>query len=131
MVSGLRLLVQHTFAAASLAAAAFISAIAVPPLSGYWAIIHTLEGKVRALKAFFVSLVISGLPLLLFWAICAILISVARKAGRLAFEADTAMGIGIDFLLCMLVFLLTNLAVLICLLAVSFLRKNKTESLRG
>ena len=106
-------------------------AIAVPPLSGYWVVTRTLDQKVSAIRAFVVNLVISGLPVFLFWAVHAIWIAVARNAGWLAFQADTAMGIGIDFLFCLFVFLIANLAIVFFLVAYTLVRRNKTKNQRG
>jgi hypothetical protein len=104
--------------------------IAVPPLSGYWVVTRTLGQKVSAMRAFVVNLVISGLPLLLSWAVYSIWLAIARNAGRLAFEADTAMGIGIVYLFCLLVFLVENILV-VCFLVVWTLHvKNKREKIK-
>ena len=102
-------------------------AIAVPPLSGYWAVTRTLDGKVSPLKAFIVNLAISGLPVFMFWAVHAIWLEIARNAGRLAFEADTAMGIAIEYLFCLLLFLIVNIPVGCFLLGLTFLRRRKTR----
>lgn len=99
-------------------------AIAVPPLAGYWVVTRTLDRKVSAIYAFIVNLVTSGLPLFLSWVIYSIWLAIARNAGRLAFEADTAMGNGITFLFCLLVFLVENFAV-ICFLVIWTLLKKK------
>ncbi len=95
---------------------------------GYWVVTRTIDQKVNAIRAFLVNLVISGLPLLLSWTVYTIWLAIASNAGRLAFEADTAMGIGIVFLFCLLVFLVENLAIVCFLVAWTLLRRNKTDN---
>lgn len=102
-------------------------AIAVPPLSGYWVVTRTLDRKVSVIRAFVVNLLISGLPIFLSWAVYEIWLAIARNEGRLAFEADTAMGIGITFLFCLLVFLIENLAVVCFLVILTLFRKNRRK----
>jgi hypothetical protein len=102
-------------------------AIAAPPLSGYWVVTRTLDHKVSAMRTFVVNLVVSGLPLLLSRSVYSIWLAIARNAGRLAFEADTAMGIGIVYLFCLLVFLVENFLVVCFLVVWTLYVKNKRE----
>ena len=104
--------------------------IAVPPLSGYWVVTRTLDQKVSVMRAFVVNLVVSGLPLLLSWAVDSIWLAIAHNSGRLAFEADTAMGIGIVYLFCLLVFIVENILVVGFLVVWTLYMKKKRESIK-
>ena len=101
-------------------------AVAVPPLSGYWAVTRTIGHKMGAIKAFLVNLAVSAVPLLVFAAVLEIWLAIARRQGELAFEADEAMGIGIDFLFCQAAFLATNLIVASTLVAWQLIERNRT-----
>lgn len=94
-----------------------MAAVTVPLVSGYWAVTRTMRRRVGALKACIVNLVASALPLIVFWSVLSVWLRVARNAGELAFEADEAMGIGIEFLFCEAAWLATNLVV-ICTISV-------------
>ena len=104
--------------------------ISVPPLSGYWVVTRTLDQKVNVMRAFVVNLVVSGLPILLSWAVYSIWLAIARNEGRLAFEADTAMGIGIVYLFCLLVFIVENILVVCFLVVWTLYVKNKRERIK-
>ena len=104
--------------------------IAVPPLSGYWVVTRTLDQKVNVMRAFVVNLVVSGLPILLSWAVYSIWLAIARNEGRLAFEADTAMGIGIVYLFCLLVFIVENILVVCFLVVWTLYVKIKRERIK-
>lgn len=83
-------------------------AVAVPPLSSYWVLSRTIRMKSSATRAGLVNLVISALPLLLFLGVYFLWVFLFQGPGRVAFEADEAMAIGIDFALCVGVFVATN-----------------------
>lgn len=93
-----------------------MGAVTVPVISGYWAVTRAIRRQTGVLKACIVNLVVSGVPLVVFWSVFAVWIRVARRAGKLAFEADEAMGIGIEFLFCQAAFLATNLVVICTIL---------------
>jgi len=97
--------------------------VAVAPLSAYRAISRTIGKSSTALKAYRAHLVISGVPIFLFWAVHALWVAAARILGSHAFEADEAMGVGIDFYLCLTVFLAVDLIVACVLLAWRTTRK--------
>jgi hypothetical protein len=83
-------------------------AVAVPPPSSYWVVSRTIRMKSSATRAGLINLVVSALPLLLFSAVYFLWVYLFQGPGRVAFEADEAMAIGIDFALCMGVFVATN-----------------------
>lgn len=103
-------------------------AVAVPPLSGYWAVTRTIRKEIGAIKACFINLVISGLPLVISWSVLTLWIMIARRAGKLAFEADDAMGIGIQFLFCQAAFLASNLAVVCIVVVWNLLKRNSRDA---
>jgi hypothetical protein len=100
-------------------------AIAVPPVSGYWAVTRTIWRKAGALRAFGTNLVVSGAPVFLYWSYHAIVLHLARKKGELAFEADEAMGIGIIYLLCVAIFVGLNVVVGIVLIGIQVMRRRR------
>ena len=105
-----------------------MTAVMVPVVSGYWAVTRTIERKVGALKACIVNLVVSGVPLVILWSVLAVWIRVARRAGKLAFEADEAMGIGIEFLFCQAAWLATNLVVIFILVVWRLIDRKRNAS---
>ncbi len=100
-------------------------AVTVPPLSGYWAVTRTLRRKISVIRAVGLNLGFSGLPLSVFWVVHAIWLKLGTGPGRSAFEADEAMGVGIDFLLCLTVFVATNGTVMCILALLSLLRRGE------
>lgn len=86
-------------------------AVAVPPLSGYWAINRTIRQKIHPARSFFLNLLLSGLPVFGFWAVFALWVKIAHGFGKVPFEADEAMGNGIDFMLCLAVYIASNIVV--------------------
>ncbi len=103
-----------------------MAAVTAPVVSGYWAVTRTTRREEGALKACIVNLVVSGLPLAVFWSVLAVWIRVARRAGELAFEADEAMGIGIVFLFCQAAWIAANL-VAVCTIVVLKLIEGKSN----
>lgn len=86
-------------------------AVAVAPLSAYRAIARTIRRKSKPISSICWHLLVSAVPFGLFWIVTTLWVLLARRAGRLAFEADEAMGFGIDFMLCLWVFVTSNLVV--------------------
>ena len=86
-------------------------AVAVAPLSGYRAITRSIHRKCGPIQAVGVHLLVSAVPIGLFWGVTTLWVVLARRLGSLAFEADEAMGYGIDFMLCFGVFLASNMIV--------------------
>lgn len=91
-------------------------AVAVAPLSAYRAIGHTIRRKSGPISSICWHLLVSGAPVGLFWGVTFLWVILSRRAGKLAFEADEAMGYGINFMLCFWVFLTSNLIV-VCTVA--------------
>ncbi len=102
--------------------------IAVPPLSGYWVVTRTIDHSVSAIRAFAVNLLLSGLPVFSLWAFYGTWVRAARESGQIYISADSAMGDGIIFWFCFLVFLIANLAVTCFLIVYALFSKNKTKA---
>jgi hypothetical protein len=100
-------------------------AVVVAPLSGYFFISRTVRGVLNASRAALFHALVSAAPLGLFWCVSAAWVAVARHGGRLAFEADEAMGRGIDFMVCVGVVLLSYFVVGAVLLVSAFVRGRK------
>jgi len=97
--------------------------IGVAPLSCHRYLDRALGGRLGAVRASLANLAVCALPLGLFWGVLAGWVALARRAGRLAFEADEAMGNGIVFLLCAAVVLAAGAVVPLLLGVVTLLRR--------
>ena len=100
-------------------------AVSVPPLSGFAVLKRFLAAKLPAVRARLVHLFVTSLPIALFWAVYAAWVALARGFGRLAFEADEAMGIGIDFAICIGVVAVANVTLWLALSVISVRRKTR------
>ncbi len=83
-------------------------AVALPPLSGWAVLRRFFRRTLSALKASLVHLIVTIVPLALYWAVYGFTVVRAKSSDRIAFEADEAMGIGIDFALCIGVFVVAS-----------------------
>lgn len=99
--------------------------VAVAPLSGALFISRAVRKKLKPGRAALLHALVSAAPLGLFWSVAVVWVAVARHGGRLAFEADEAMGRGIDFMVCVGVVLLFYLIVGAVLLALVVIRRGK------
>jgi hypothetical protein len=100
-------------------------AVAVAPLSGYFFISCVGRGAMGIGRASLFHVLASTAPLGLFGCVSAVWMAVASYGGRPAFEADEAMGIGIDFMVCVGVVLLSYLVVGPVIMALAFFRSRK------
>lgn len=71
-----------------------LAAVAVPPVSAFQVVKRYAAGRLSALKTCVIHLLVSVAPLLLFWGVYSVSVTLANMFGRLAFEADDAMGFG-------------------------------------
>jgi len=97
--------------------------IGVAPLSCRRFLARALGGRLGAVRASLANLAFCALPLGLFWGVLAGWVTLARRAGVLAFEADEAMGNGIVFLLCAAVVLAAGAIVPLLLGVVTLVRR--------
>lgn len=97
--------------------------VAVPPLSDFTLLKRVSTKRSSALSAAIVHLLVTISPIFLYWAAYASWVVVARRSGRIAFEADETMGIGIDFAVCIGLFVVANVLFWLALPAMQALRK--------
>jgi hypothetical protein len=85
--------------------------VVVAPISGYWAISRVLLGRISVVRAALRHVCVSAAPVALFFGVSVVWKALSRRSGRLMIEADEAMGIGIDFMVCIGVVLLSYIIV--------------------
>jgi hypothetical protein len=81
--------------------------VVVAPLSGYWAISRVLRGRSSVVGAALRHALVSAAPVALFFGVSVVWKALSRHSRSLMIEADEAMGIGIDFMICIGVVLLS------------------------
>jgi hypothetical protein len=104
-----------------------LASAAAPPLSGFWVIKRFAAHRFSAFKGCVTHLLVTAIPVLLFWGVGSASVLIANRFGRLAFEADEAMGIGLQFLMCVAVFLAGNVLLWIALPIVSAFQKRARD----
>jgi hypothetical protein len=97
-----------------------LGVVAVPPLSAWWVLRKCSGGTWSKAKAWLVNLGVTALALAAFWTLMVAANLIASAFGRRAFSADDAMGVGIDFMLCVAVVVAFNAAVGAWLLGIYF-----------
>jgi hypothetical protein len=88
-----------------------LGAVAVPPWSAWVVLRKAHSGAWSKVAAWASHLVVTALPLALFWGLVTAAVLTARAFGRNAFSADDAMGVGIDFMLCAAVVVAFDVAI--------------------
>jgi len=96
--------------------------VAIPPLTGVYVLKHFFSRDLSAFKAFSYHLAATLAPLALFWTVYAGCTGIARHAGLDAFSAQAMRSIGIDYMLCIGVFLLANITIWLALPVVATYR---------
>ena len=104
-----------------------ILVVIVAPLSGYWWLKQFLRYRIGGVRAVVYHALVSAAPLALFGCVHASWLSLANRTGRTAFEADEAMGIGINFIVCTNVVLLSYVLVGIAMIVVGISRHKKNQ----